>query len=205
MLTVDNWATAQTVTVRPDSDGANDTGTLTHTASGGDYDEGPAGDGRQRHRAQRDGPHRDGGRRRGVELHRQAGHPALGQRHGLHYRTRRHGPEPVGNHAEQQHADLHGGQLGRCADGDGQGGPGQRRGQRHRDADAHRLGRGLRQHNEGPAGDGYRQRRAGHRAQRDGPHRDGGRRHRRRATRSGWPPGPRTASRSPLQDTTART
>ena len=36
---VDNWNTAQTVTVRAgeDADGANDTGTLTHTASGGDY------------------------------------------------------------------------------------------------------------------------------------------------------------------------
>ena len=38
-FTVDNWDTAQTVTVKAgqDNDGANDTGTLTHTASGGDY------------------------------------------------------------------------------------------------------------------------------------------------------------------------
>ena len=38
-FTVDNWDTAQTVTVKAgeDADGANDTGTLTHTASGGDY------------------------------------------------------------------------------------------------------------------------------------------------------------------------
>ena len=38
-FTVDNWNTAQTVTVKAgqDDDGANDTGTLTHTASGGDY------------------------------------------------------------------------------------------------------------------------------------------------------------------------
>ena len=38
-FTVDNWNTAQTVTVKAgqDADGANDTGTLTHTASGGDY------------------------------------------------------------------------------------------------------------------------------------------------------------------------
>ena len=38
-FTVDNWATAQTVTVEAgqDADGANDTATLTHTASGGDY------------------------------------------------------------------------------------------------------------------------------------------------------------------------
>ena len=38
-FTVDNWATAQTVMVEAgqDNDGANDTATLTHTASGGDY------------------------------------------------------------------------------------------------------------------------------------------------------------------------
>ena len=38
-FTVDNWNTAQTVTVKAgqDDDAANDTATLTHTASGGDY------------------------------------------------------------------------------------------------------------------------------------------------------------------------
>ena len=38
-FTLDNWNTVQTVTVEAgqDHDGANDTGTLTHTASGGDY------------------------------------------------------------------------------------------------------------------------------------------------------------------------
>ena len=38
-FTVDNWDTAQTVTVKAghDDDAANDTGTLTHTASGGGY------------------------------------------------------------------------------------------------------------------------------------------------------------------------
>ena len=38
-FTVDNWDAAQTVTVEAgqDNDGANDTATLTHTASGGDY------------------------------------------------------------------------------------------------------------------------------------------------------------------------
>ena len=38
-FTVDNWDVAQTVTVKAgqDDDGANDTATLTHTASGGDY------------------------------------------------------------------------------------------------------------------------------------------------------------------------
>ena len=65
-----NWGTAQTVTVKAgeDDDAANDTATLTHTASGGDY-AGYAGDGHRRrhsgHRAQRDGPHR-----RWIDLHR---------------------------------------------------------------------------------------------------------------------------------------
>ena len=38
-FTLDHWATAQMVTVEAgeDADGANDTATLTHTASGGDY------------------------------------------------------------------------------------------------------------------------------------------------------------------------
>ena len=38
-FTVDNWDTAQTVTVKAgqDNDGSADTATLTHTASGGDY------------------------------------------------------------------------------------------------------------------------------------------------------------------------
>ena len=138
-FTVGNWDTAQTVTVKAgeDDDAANYTATLTHTASGGDYASitGPAGDRHRRrragHRAQRDGPHRDGGRRCGVELHRQAGHRADG-RHRDRLRTCRHGPEPVGNHAEQQHADLHGGQLAHGADGEGDGGPGRRRRQRHR-------------------------------------------------------------------------
>ena len=52
-FTVDNWDTAQTVTVKAgqDNDGANDTATLTHTASGGDYARlDPAGDGHRRRR-----------------------------------------------------------------------------------------------------------------------------------------------------------
>ena len=38
-FTVDNWGTAQTVTVKAgqDDDASTDTATLTHTASGGDY------------------------------------------------------------------------------------------------------------------------------------------------------------------------
>ena len=182
-FTVDNWNTAQTVTVKAgqDNDGANDTGTLTHTASGGDYasitkdlpvtvtdNDEPA-----------------------IVLSETDLTVTEGDAAGSSYTVRlatrpsdsvtvsitghdEHGPEPVGNHAEQQHADLRRGQLEHRADGYGQGGPGQRRGQRHRDADAHRLGRRLRQRHEGPAGDGHRRRHGGHRAQRDGPHRDGG-------------------------------
>ena len=101
-FTTTNWGTAQTVTVKAgqDNDGAADTAALTHTASGGDYvnvtKDLPVSGHRRRHsghRAQRDGPHRDGGIRRGVELHRQPGHPALRHRHCHYLRTRRHGPE----------------------------------------------------------------------------------------------------------------
>ena len=59
-------------------------------------------------RAQRDGPHRDGGRRRGVELHGEAGHGADERGHRDRLRTCWHGPD-----AGQDDADLHGGQLGR--------------------------------------------------------------------------------------------
>ena len=110
-FTVDNWATAQTVTVKAgqDNDGAADTATLTHAASGGDYasvsntlpvtvtdDDTP-----------------------GVELHGEAGHPANGRGHRDRLRSCWHGPD-----AGQDDADLHGGQLGHGADGDGYGGGG---------------------------------------------------------------------------------
>ena len=149
-FTTTNWGTAQTVTVKAgeDDDADNESETLAHTASGGDYvnitkDLPVSGHRRRRggHRAQqRDGPHRDGGRRRGVELHGGAGHPALGQRVGLHYGSCGHGPDAERDDADQQPVDLHHHQLGHGADGDGQGGPGRRRRHRHRNADAHRLG-----------------------------------------------------------------
>ena len=150
-FTVDNWGTAQTVTVEAgqDDDGSNGHRDAdAHRLGRGlrQHNEGPAGDGHRHrhggHRAQRDGPHRDGGRRRGVDLHSEAGHPALRRRHCHCLRTRRHGPE-----SGQDEPDLHGGRLGHGADGDGQGGQGRQRGQRHRRADPHRLGRRLRRHN----------------------------------------------------------
>ena len=184
-FTVDNWNTAQTVTVKAgqDADGANDTGTLTHTASGGDYvsvtkdlpvtvtDDDTAAIVLSE-----------------TDLTVTEG-DAAGSSYTVRLATQPSGSVTVtisghdgtdlslsGTTLSSRHADLHRGQLEHRADGDGQGGRGRRRGQRHRDADAHRLGRGLRQHNEGPAGDGHRRRHGGHRAQRDGPHRDGGRR-----------------------------
>jgi hypothetical protein len=71
-FTTTNWGTAQAVTVKAgqDNDASNDTATLTHTASGGDYAT-------------------YGGRRRWVDLHRQAGHTALRHRHCHYLRTQR--------------------------------------------------------------------------------------------------------------------
>ena len=118
-FTVDNWNTAQTVTVKAgqDGDGANDTATLTHTASGGDYasvsntlpvtitdDDEAGGDDRA------DGAERCGGPEQRV--HRQAGHPAHGRRDRDHLRPCKHGCD-----AGQDDADLHLDQLGRCSDG----------------------------------------------------------------------------------------
>ena len=184
-FTVDNWDTAQTVTIKAgqDNDGANDTATLAHTASGGDYvnvtKDLPVSitdDDAAAIVLSETGLTVTEGDAAGSSYTVRLATEPTGERVGDHLRTRRHGPDAERNHAEQRHADLHGGQLGRCADGDGQGGPGQRRRQRHRHAGAHRLGRRLRLGLEHPAGDGHRRRHGGHRAQRDGPHRDGGRR-----------------------------
>ena len=97
-FTVDNWDDAQTVTVKAghDNDAANDTATLTHTASGGDYasvsntlpvtvtdDDEPAVV------LSETGLTLTEGDAAGVELHRQARHPALRHRHCHHLRTQR--------------------------------------------------------------------------------------------------------------------
>ena len=102
---------------------STDTVTLTHTATSTDSDyasitaknltvtvtdDDTCGD-----RAQRDGPHRDGGSRRGVELHSEAGHPALRHRHCHHLRTRRRTDlMPGQDDADQQPVDLHHGPTG---------------------------------------------------------------------------------------------
>ena len=88
-FTTTNWDVAQTVTVKAgqDEDAVNAAATLTHAASGGDYVN-----------VTKDLPVTvtdddtaaivlsetdltlDGGRRRGVDLHGEVGHPADGQR-----------------------------------------------------------------------------------------------------------------------------
>ena len=135
-FTVDNWDTAQTVTVKAgqDDDGAADTATLTHTASGGDYasitadlpvtvtDDDEAGVDRAT-----TGLTVDGGRSNG-STHGEAGHRADGRRHRDHLRPCEHGRD-----AGQDDADLHGRQLG------------------HR-ADCHRISYSERRHSEGYPG-----------------------------------------------------
>ena len=158
-FTVDDWATAQTVTVKAgqDEDAANDTATLTHTASGGDYANVTA----DLPVTVTDDDSAD------IVLSGTGLTVTEGDAAGTSYTVALvtepsgsvtvsitghwHGPD-----TEQRHADLHGGRLGHGADGDGEGRPGRGRRQRHRDVDPHRLGRGLRQRHRRPAGDGHR-------------------------------------------------
>ena len=186
-FTTTNWNTAQTITVTPvkDDNAAGETITLTHTVSGGDY-AGIAADSVTVNLTDSDA--------RNLVLSEESLAVTEGDATGVGY-TVKLATQPSDtvtvNISGHDGADLTlsgttltNNQLtftttnwGHGADGHGQGGPGRRRRQRHRDADAHRLGRRLRLGlDHGPAGDGHRRRRGGHRAQRDGPHRDGGRR-----------------------------
>ena len=164
-FTTTNWGTAQTVTVKPgDDDNAdNESETLAHTASGGDYvnitKDLPVSitdDDTAAVVLSETGLTVTEGDAAGSSYTVKLATQPSGSVSVCHYGSCRHGPD-----AGQDDADLHGGQLGHGADGDGQGGPGRRRVRRHRDADAHRLGRRLRQHNRRPAGDGHRRRRGG--------------------------------------------
>ena len=112
-FTTETWNTAQTVTVTAaeDDDGVTDAvATLTHTASGGDYanvtKDLPVtvteNDTRAIVLSKTDLAVTEGDAA-GTSYNRGAGHPALGQRVGLHYGPFGHRPD-----AEQQHADLHG-------------------------------------------------------------------------------------------------
>ena len=124
-FTVGNWNTEQTVTVRGGPGrrrGQRHRDADAHRLGRGlrQRHQGPAGDGHRRRpggdRAQQDGSLRDGGRRRGVELHGGAGHPALRNRHCHHLRTRRRRPDAERDDADQQPVDLHYHQLGHGSD-----------------------------------------------------------------------------------------
>ena len=141
---MDDWDTAQTVTVKAgeDNDGANDTVTLTHTASGGDYvsitKDLPVSitdtDTAAIVLSETDLTVTEG--------------DATGDRYTVTLATQPTDTVTVtisGHDAAD--LTLSGttltftvGRLGHGADGDGQGGRGRRRRQRHRHADAHRIG-----------------------------------------------------------------
>ena len=134
-FTTTNWDVAQTVavTAAEDDDGVTDAGvTLTHTVSGGGYGSTTVPD-VEVSITENDTPDivlsetgvtvTEGGAAGSSYTVKLATRPSGGVSISI-TRPCGHGPEPVGNHAEQQHADLHGGQLGHGADGDGEGGPG---------------------------------------------------------------------------------
>ena len=145
-FTTGNWDTAQTVkvTAAEDADGADDSVTLTHTATGGDY----AGE------TATLAVTVDDDETVSVVLSKTALSVGEGDATGSDYTVKlSHQPSEnvtvtVTGHTEhrpgagQDDADLHHLQLGHGADGDGDRGPGRRRGGRHGDADAYgRRGR----------------------------------------------------------------
>ena len=140
-----SWNTAQPVevTAGQDDDAVEDTATLTHGASGGDYqlgDQRPAGDSDgQRHTGAGAVEVRAGGDRGSErELHGEAGDATDGPGDGDGGRHGRHRPERGGEHADVQQDQL---EHGAARGGDGR--PGRRRGGRHGDADARGIGRRL--------------------------------------------------------------
>ena len=153
-----NWNTAQTVevTAGQDDDAVEDTATLTHTATGGDYNsvtkdlpvtvtDNDTGVGAVEVRA-------GGDRGSERELHGEAGDATDRPGDGDGGRHGQHRPERDGEHADVQHDEL---EHGAARGGDGR--PGRRRCGRHGDADARGIGRRLRIGEQGPAGDGNRQ------------------------------------------------
>ena len=141
-----NWATAQTVTVSAaeDDDSTRDTATVTHTVAGGDYASFAASSvavtvtGR-RH-ARRDGHASLADDRRGRHRHVHRGTQyATHRRRGGGHHLEQHGRDRV-----LVPTDVHGLELGHCADGDGHGGPGPRCCERHGDLDARPERRRLR-------------------------------------------------------------
>ena len=153
-FTTSNWNTPQTVAVTAthDDDALDDTVTLTHEATGGDYGDAAPGtvlvtvtdDDEAGLALSKESISPQEGGATGRELHRQAGHPALSNSDRDHRRTLRHRPHPV-----HHHPHLHGIELEHPADGHRHGGRGHRRHGRHRDPDPHRIGRRVRERHEG--------------------------------------------------------
>ena len=160
-FTTSNWNTPQTVTVTAtqDDDALDDTVTLTHEATGGDYGDAAPGtvlvtvtdDDEAGLALSKESISPQEGSATGRELHRQAGHPALSNSDRDHRRTLRHRPHPV-----HHHPHLHGIELEHPADGHRHGGRGHRRRGRHRDPHPHRQRRGLRERHEGADRQGHR-------------------------------------------------
>ena len=181
-FTTGDWDTVQTVTVKAgqDADGADDSVTLTHTATGGNY----AGETAVLAVTV------DDDEKVSVVLSKTALSVDEGDTTGSDYTVRlSHQPseQVTVTVSGQSGTDLtltglsgtstphlHDGQLGHRADGDGEGGPGRRRCRRLRDADAHGCGRRVRGRDGGPGGDGGGRRQRVTGAEHDDDRGDGG-------------------------------
>ena len=181
-FTATNWDTAQMVTVKAadDEDGADDTVTLAHAATGGDY----AGVSAELKVTVTDDDRAivftptsltvEEGDTTGASLRGEAVHRTVGGRHRHRERPRFH--RSHGRRLERrEHPHLHDRQLGHRPDGHGQGGRRRGRRGRHGHPGPRRHGRRLRRRVGGAEGDRYR-RRPRHRLHAHLPHR-GGRRH----------------------------
>ena len=160
------WDDAQTVTVKAgeDADAKNDSVTLTHTGAGRRVRGSGRGSGGHRgrrrdglHRAEQDRPHGGGGGRHRRDLHGEAVPRAVGRGDGDGDRPGHDGPGAERSERDG-HPDLYDLHLGRCADGDGEGQRGHRRGQRQGDPGPHGGGRRVRRGQVRCGGDGGRRR-----------------------------------------------
>ena len=185
-FTTSTWDDAQTVTVKAgeDTDAANDKVTLTHAATGGEYqgvssdlavtvdDDETVSIVLSKTDLTVEEEDATGGTYTVKLSHEPSGGDGDGDRPGHH--------GPYAERSERdRHPDLQHDHLGRCADGDGEGRRGHRRGQRqgHPDPCGHR--RRVRGSVLRSGGDGGRRRDGLHRAEQDRPDGGGGGRHRR--------------------------
>ena len=167
-FTTSGWSTAQTVTVSAgqDADAVGDSATLTHVAAGGDYgsvsrdlavtvtdDDTAALALSAATLAVTEG----GSNSYTVALATQPSGDVT---------VTIGGTSGTDSGRGQEQSDVHDKRLEHSADGDGERGPGRRRGGRQRDADARGGWRGLRVGEQGPGGDGDRRRHGGAGAER---------------------------------------